>query len=206
MGICYIVGAGDFSGSVMPKEGDLLVAADGGYRHLASLGLTPDLLLGDLDSFSGELPTCPILRFPPEKDDTDTALAIRTGEERGYREFRIYGCLGGARISHTVSVLATLVSATRRGLSVTLFGEKTRILAVADGEVCFPRAEKDAYLSVFAFDGAAEGVDLEGLKYPLKDATLYPHTPLGVSNEFQRGISARVSCRRGCLILICEEK
>ena len=118
MGVCYIVGAGECTEEFLPQAGDLLIAADGGYRHLAARGLVPDLLLGDFDSLEGRLPDCPTLRYPAEKDDTDTALAIAAGEERGYREFRIYGALGGARIDHTVAMLATLLACARRGLSI----------------------------------------------------------------------------------------
>ena len=55
-------------------------------------------------------------------------------------------------------------------------------------------------LSVLAHGGPAEGVTLEGLKYPLEDATLTPDVPLGVSNEFV-GKEARISLSRGTLLL-----
>lgn len=45
MPTCYIVGAGDFTPrGFAPVPGDLVLAADGGYRALYSLGYTPDLL------------------------------------------------------------------------------------------------------------------------------------------------------------------
>ena len=34
MGICYIVGAGDFTSEFSPSDNDLVIAADGGYDHL----------------------------------------------------------------------------------------------------------------------------------------------------------------------------
>ena len=205
MGICYIVGAGDCAELPKCAEGDFLIAADGGYRHLAARGITPDLLLGDLDSFTGELPSCPLLRYPAEKDDTDTALAIRAGEERGYREFRIYGALGGDRLDHTVAMLATLAACALRGLHVTLFGGRTRVFALASGEKHFSPPSR-GYLSVFAACGAAEGVTLTGLKYTLTDATLTPDRPLGVSNEFLPNTPACVAVKTGCLILIWNEE
>jgi len=204
MGICYIVGAGECLEHFAPQTGDFLIAADGGYRHLVSRGLLPHLLLGDFDSFEGELPNCPILRFPPEKDDTDTALAIREGEKRGYTEFRIYGCLGGARIDHTIGMLATLLSCVRRGLSVKLYGGGRVLFVLTDGTYQFPPACR-GYLSVFAFGGDAEGVTLKGLKYPLADAVLREDTPLGVSNEFLQNTPATVRVKQGSLLLVCED-
>ena len=48
---CYIVGAGSFEKlDSLPQEGDLVIAADGGYAYLKQLGIQPDVLLGDFDS------------------------------------------------------------------------------------------------------------------------------------------------------------
>lgn len=204
MAICYIVGAGDCREEFAPKAEDLLIAADGGYRHLAERGLTPDLMLGDFDSFTDALPSCPILRFPAEKDDTDTALAIEEGVWRGYREFRIYGALGGERIDHSVAMFSTLLSCARRGLSVSLFGGGRVLFTLKNGEYRFPEGCA-GYLSVFAFGGDAKGVSLSGVKYPLQDATLTPDRPLGVSNEFLADGTATVRVDDGILLLICEQ-
>ena len=111
MKTCYIVGAGDFtSRGLAPAEGDLLIAADGGYDWLRQSRLTPDFLLGDLDSL-GVLPSLPaktkLLRYPVEKDDTDTALALEEGWNRGYRSFALYGC-GGGRPDHFMANLQTM--------------------------------------------------------------------------------------------------
>lgn len=203
MGICYIVGAGDCTEQFAPKTGDFLIAADGGLRHLASRGLTPDLMLGDFDSFEGEMPTCPILRYPAEKDDTDTALAIEEGVRRGYSEFRIYGALGGERIDHSVAMFSTLLACARRGLCVRLYGGGRVLFTLKDGEYRFPEG-CEGYLSVFAFGGDATGVTLAGVKYPLEDATLTPDKPLGVSNEFLAHEAASISVQDGILLLICK--
>ena len=55
MNVCYIVGAGELHGRPEPKNGDLVIAADGGLDSLMSLGITPDLVLGDMDSVSADL-------------------------------------------------------------------------------------------------------------------------------------------------------
>ena len=130
MGICYIVGAGDCTETFIPHAGDLVIAADGGIRHLTRMGITPDLFVGDFDSVSsaGNSPT--VLRHPCEKDDTDMALALREGEERGYRDFRLYGALGGSRFDHSIANLQLLLGAAARGLFITLISENgdTRVL------------------------------------------------------------------------------
>ncbi|MBQ9544479.1 MAG: thiamine diphosphokinase, partial [Clostridia bacterium] len=73
-GICYIVSAGDASPDCLPekKEGDLLVAADAGYKALRDAGIEPDLFVGDGDSL-GYIPGLEnVTVLPAEKDDTDT--------------------------------------------------------------------------------------------------------------------------------------
>ena len=122
MPTCYIVGAGDFTPrGFAPVPGDLVLAADGGYRALCSLGYTPDLLLGDFDSL-GDLPLppdLPVLRFPARKDDTDTGLALRHGLDRGYRDFALYGCAGG-RVDHLLANLQSMARISRLGAAIRL--------------------------------------------------------------------------------------
>ena len=68
MNECIIVGAGSFFGLRRPPEpGDLLIAADGGYRHCRQAGLTPDLLLGDFDSLPQLPQGIPLLRLPASR-------------------------------------------------------------------------------------------------------------------------------------------
>ena len=74
---CFIVGAGSFDGFLTePQEGDLVIAADGGYAYLKRLGREPDVLMGDFDSLK-EIPQRELIRHSPIKDDTDMALAGR---------------------------------------------------------------------------------------------------------------------------------
>ena len=122
MPTCYIVGAGDFTPrGFAPVPGDLVLAADGGYRALYSLGYTPDLLLGDFDSLGGLPlpPDLPVLRFPARKDDTDTGLALRHGLDRGFRDFALYGCAGG-RVDHLLANLQSMARVSRLGTAIRL--------------------------------------------------------------------------------------
>ena len=122
MATCYIVGAGDFTArGFAPGPGDLILAADGGYRALYRLGTTPDLLLGDFDSL-GDAPLppgLPVLRFPVRKDDTDTGLALRHGLMLGFRDFALYGCAGG-RTDHLLANFQSMARVSRLGASVRL--------------------------------------------------------------------------------------
>ena len=96
MGICYIVGAGDFYGHITKCDGDIIIAADGGYDSLVRHGYTPDVLIGDFDSISSDIPVgIRTVTHPKEKDETDMFLAYYEGARLGYTEFVMLGATGG---------------------------------------------------------------------------------------------------------------
>lgn len=199
-GLCHIFGAGERTGDVPTLAlDDLLIAADGGYAWLRDLALTPQVLVGDFDSL-GHVPDLPnVVRLPKEKNDTDTMFAVRLAYERGYRRFCLYGCTGG-RFDHTLANLQILTWLARRGCENTLYGPNWLASAVTDGSLDFP-GERQGMLSVFCQGEVATGVRLEGLKYPLADATLTSEFALGVSNEFT-GVPGRVSVEQGTLLVV----
>lgn len=202
MGICYVIGAGDFgSGTIERQEGNYIIAGDGGFRYCRKKGIWPDLVVGDFDSL-GYLPEHPnVLAAKPEKDDTDMRLAVREGIRRGFRQFRIFGGTGG-RLSHTMANIQLLAELAEEGIQAELVGENSRIWVIENSSMQFP-AETRGYLSVFSMGEKAEGVTLTNLKYPLSEAVLTNHFALGVSNEFT-GLPAVVSVKNGTLLLIQE--
>lgn len=204
MGICYIVGAGDFGdGTIVPGPEDLVIAGDGGFRHLRDRGIRVDFAIGDFDSL-GYRPGIPdVMVLKPEKDDTDMMAAMEEGVRRGYREFKIYGGTGG-RISHTIANIQMMAGMAGRGLRAELIGFGCRMWVIQDSEIRFPAGEQ-GFLSVFCLGDAAEGVTEEGLKYPLSNYRMVKDNPLGVSNEFT-GKPSRIRVKRGTLLLIWEEK
>ena len=214
MPTCYIAGAGDFTArGFAPGPEDLVLAADGGYRALYSLGYMPDLLLGDFDSL-GDVPLpadLPVLRFPVRKDDTDTGLALRYGLEQGFRDFALYGCAGG-RVAHLLANLQSMARVSRLGASVRLAAPDYDAWALtgpaAPGTpdapaavLTLPPRPGGTLVSVFCHGDRAEGVTLTGLAYPLSDAVLTGDFPLGVSNRRLDGQPATVAVRRGTLLI-----
>ena len=203
--ICYIVGAMSLTPDLRPypTRGDYVIAADRGFDSLMAYGVTPDLAVGDFDSL-GHRPNHPnVIQLPVEKDDTDMVYAIRKGLDLGYRRFVLLGGVGG-RLEHTLGNLQLLDWLACQGGQGFLAGEKTVATCVRGGRtVTFPPT-MEGYLSVFCNSGAAEGVTLTGLKYPLDGYTLTGDFPLGVSNQFL-GTEAGVSCKTGSLLLIWKD-
>ena len=202
--ICFLVGAGDFyPQNLNPRPGDLLIAADGGYEYMKRLGQEPDLVVGDFDSLETPPDHPNVLRLPKEKDDTDMLYALRLGIEKGCREFQIYGGTGG-RMDHTVANFQCLVWLSKQGFHGALHGGGWTAEAITDGALSF-HAERRGYLSVFCQGDRAEGVYLQGLKYPLENAVLTNDFPLGVSNEFT-GVESTVAVGKGSLLVIYDDR
>lgn len=199
--ICRIVGAAPFDpASFSCGDGDFVIAADGGLESLSSLGITPSLCLGDFDSL-GYTPE-KAEKHPAEKDETDMFLAARRAAELGYSVFYIYGGLGG-RLSHTLGNIQVLKFIAENGGAGFLIGSGCVVTLVENGAASFPPG-CSGLLSVLCFGGAAEGVDISGMKYPLDNYTMLPSFPIGVSNAFT-GTQARVSVKRGALVLLWED-
>lgn len=177
--------------------GDFIVACDAGYRNAARLGVRPDLIVGDFDSAPMPKTDRETIVLPHIKDDTDTQFAARWLLEHGYEEVVLLGALGGARIEHMFANIST-------GLFLALHGIRT-ILADARSEMHYLLPEYPLelernnwkYLSVFALGAPMTGVSLQGVYYPLQNATLSElDYPLGTSNEFTEA-TARLQCRTG---------
>ena len=196
---CFIFGAGPFYGLVeTPKPGDRILAADGGYRHCLAVGLQPDLLLGDFDSLDALPPELESKKFPVEKDDTDTMLAIKLGLDLGHRVFHLYGGTGG-RMDHTLANLQSLAYLAQEGARGYLYDEGYVFTAIKDDRLSLPPREEGIF-SVFCLGPEAHGVSIRGAQYPLDCARLSPFFPLGVSNHFQ-GQPVEIEVEDGCLLI-----
>ncbi len=199
---CFIFAAGTFYGlREEPREGDLIIAADAGYRVCREAGILPDVLLGDFDSMDvPEDAAARVLRAPVEKDDTDTMLAVRYGLGQGCREFFLYGGTGGKRLDHTVANLQTLLFLERNGARGWLYDLDFVFTAVRDGTVKIRREVEWGLVSLFCMGEDARGVTLTGLQYPLSNAVITPDFPLAVSNHIVAP-EASVTVEHGALIV-----
>ena len=199
MGICYIFGAADgLPDKFVKADGDIVIAADSGINHLEKFGVLPDIAVGDFDSL-GFVPDCAeVIKHPVMKDDTDTMLAVKTGFERGYTEFVIYGGVGG-RPDHTLANYQTLCYISRRGGRGYLCFNGYTACCITNSKIGL--CGGDGTVSVFAMSGAALGVTLKGLLYPLENTELDYSFPLGTSNEFTDS-PAEISVKNGTVLII----
>ena len=201
MGVCYIVGAGDFNTPFTPTADDLVIAADGGYDHLKKFGIRCDLLLGDLDSISNAPSGVKTLKFPVRKDETDAYLAYREGAKRSYKYFRIYGGTGG-REDHTFANYCLLLYIKEQGGNGFLISERARVSVIKNESVTL-YGETGKHLSLFPFGSDAEGVTIKGAEYECEDIKLATNFPLTVSNIF-RDSPVNIEVKDGALLVMEE--
>lgn len=191
--------------ALLPLEpGDYLVAVDGGLHPMQALQLTPNLLIGDLDSVTAaEVAECQekgveILRYPPAKDQTDLELAVDQVLARGFKKIVLAFALGG-RLDHTLGNLGLLSRPDLAGCEVWLDDGKIWVSLVRD-QITLQTSPGDL-VSLLPWNAPAEGVQTSGLAYPLNGETLLPYQTRGISNLSTAG-SCSISLRNGLLLVI----
>ena len=185
MGKCVIIAPlydGEEKEWLRAAPGDLTLCADGGYDAAVRHGIRPDMVIGDFDSMPlSHVQDCRTMLLPVRKDDTDMAVCLREARERGYRTFRIAGCLGG-RLDHTIANLQCLYDCALRGEEAWMADRWNRVTILLPGAYTLD-ALPGRKLSLFAYTPEVTGVTLQGASWPLSGATLTSRVPLGVSNE-----------------------
>ena len=191
----------------------LFIACDSGFESCLSLGVNPDIVVGDFDSISDdaykkiENTGAEVIKLNPIKDDTDTEFALRLAFKRTKNTDEIYILGGtGARIDHTLGNINLLGLGLKHDRDVILVDERNYILMLAPGWTL--ELEKGnqfgKYISVFPYAGTASGVTMKGFKYPLHRATLEGFNTLTVSNEIVEDY-ASIYVAEGYLI-VCESR
>lgn len=185
-----------------PKGDDITVAADSGIRNALLLGDHIDVAVGDFDSFpERDIPEdAEIVRLRPEKDLTDSQVAVEIALEKGADSFVIIGGLSG-RLDHTLANLSILEDLTARGHYAIMTDGVSRVHFINGGSALIGRSGFK-YFSLIAATDIAKGVSIEGAKYPLKNARLSrKNGGFATSNEID-GNCALISVKKGALFII----
>lgn len=205
---CVIISAGEIRDYVRAREflrdDDFLVFCDGALGHAASLGVAPDLIVGDFDSCAPEdfmryRDGAEVVRLPCEKDDSDTFAAVKIALSRGFDDFLLLGATG-ARFDHTFANISVLFYLDGLGKSAVIADDYSLMRVAGAKPVVI--AGPCSYFSVIAAAGDVRGVRISGAKYPLDDACLKSDFQLGLSNEVLPGCAAQVSVGQGRVLVV----
>jgi thiamine pyrophosphokinase len=185
-----------------PKGDDITVAADSGILNAKLLGDHIGIAVGDFDSFpERDIPEdAEIIRLKPEKDMTDSQVAVEVALERGADSFVIIGGLSG-RLDHTLANLSILEDLTARNHYAIMTDGVSRVHFINGGSALIGRSGFK-YFSLIPATDVVKGVSVEGAKYPLKNARLSrKNAGFGTSNEID-GNCALITVKKGALFVI----
>lgn len=194
----------DFLQQVLKEnEYDKIIAADRGLEILNKINVKPDYIIGDFDSVNKEIleqyKNIPITHLKPEKDFTDTHMALKLAVEKGANKISIVGAIG-TRFDHSIANIHILKETLENNIEAEIIDEHNKIKLI-NMDTKINRYDKYKYISLIPLTTNAKGVTLEGFKYGLKDATLKVGESIGVSNE-QIENEAIIKIKEGILILI----
>jgi thiamine pyrophosphokinase len=188
------------------RSEDLIIAADGGAYHCQALGLTPDVLIGDLDSITKEVREnlsrlgTQLILYPRDKDETDLELALRFAVDHNAEEILLLGILGG-RLDQTLANLLLLSRPEWQPARLMVADGPDFALLIRPGSPLTLRAQTGDIVSLIPLTRTVTGVSTEGLRWSLQDATLEFGSTLGISNETTQEI-ARVEIKTGQLLAV----
>lgn len=161
------------------KAGDRIICADSGYKHAKKMGIMPDIVLGDFDSYEREAVQCDnVQTYPAKKDYTDSEIAVQYALEQGCDEILLLGATGG-RLDHTLGNVYLLKTILEHGALGELYDGAVSVWLVQDAITV--KGKPGDLLSVIPFAEAGD-FTTHGLAYPLKNQPL-PST--GISNVFE---------------------
>lgn len=173
-----------------------IIAVDGGLEHCKYLGLTPSLLIGDLDSVSESTllhyPHLMTKKYPKDKDKTDLELGIDYSFENNIDKAFLFGVLGN-RIDHSLMNINLLYKFPGK---LYIESEFETIFAIKGNQTI--QCEKGQTLSIIPLNEMTENVTTIGLKWNLNNFNFNDRT-YSISNECLSS-SFNITIGKGSLI------
>ncbi len=183
------------------KTGDFIICADGGTRHTLALGLTPQVIIGDLDSLPENFHPAPetqVIKFSVDKNETDLELAIDHALARNPKEIVIVGALGG-RLDQTLGNISLISDDRLLTCDIRLHDGVEEIFFCRDQATV--KGRSGDIVSLIPLGGEVSGIVTQNLKWPLQDEVLYPYKTRGISNEML-GEEASIKIKSGLLLIV----
>lgn len=188
-------------------EIDTTIAVDAGMEFAYRNQLQVQFIVGDFDSVSGDIidyyrreGNIEINGYQPEKDATDTQIAVEKAISIGSKNIWILGATG-RRLDHFLGNVNCLALAQKAGVCAFIVDEYNCMRMIESGTVLQVDKQFGKYVSFLPFGGIVTGVNLEGFKYPLVNHTLVCEDGLGISNEIV-GENARITFSSGRVLMI----
>ena len=185
---------------------EYVICADGGLEKTEYLNLTPNIIIGDLDSVNLNVlkryEQTEIVKYPAEKNFTDMELAIEHAVCKGYDEIILIGATG-SRLDHSIANILLIEAYHKKSVKIKILDNNNLVQIVTDKmEIQY---KKNYFVSIIPLTDMIEGITLEGFKYPLDDVDVQRGSTLCISNQIvkEKGI---ISFRKGnALVFISKD-
>lgn len=188
-------------GSIAPE--DMIIAVDQGLEIIHLVRLRPTLIIGDLDSLSelsllNEYGDVPLVKFSPDKNETDSELAMNWAISHGATEIIICNDMEG-RIDHAIGLIPLLDFAKRQGVDCRI-ETGTQILRMLEDidDLDYPEG---TLISLLPLSEDAEFSSSVGLQYSLDGLVLKGRQTRGISNRLSAS-PARILKSRGDVLAV----
>ncbi|MCA1368902.1 thiamine diphosphokinase [Bradyrhizobium sp. BRP14] len=183
-------------------SGSRFIAADGGMRHAKTLGVVPELWVGDFDSTEealfSDFAEVPREKYPAAKNATDGEMAVEAALSRGATSLIFAGALGGTRSDHAFLHLLRLAALAEEGHAAFMTSGEEEAYPLTPGtqEIDLPQG------SLFSILGFTElkSLSIEGARYPLDDFKLPFGSSRTISNVSEGPV--RLSLKSGRAVVL----
>lgn len=184
---------------------ETIIAADKGLEALNKINVMPNYIIGDFDSVNKttlnqyENKNIEITYLKPEKDFTDTHMAIKLAIEKRAKHITIIGATG-TRMDHTLANIHILNETLQNNVPTEIINENNRIMLI-NRKAKLIKNTNYKYVSIIPLTTKITGVTLKGFKYNIENTTINLGESIGVSNE-QIEQEALIEIKEGIAILI----
>lgn len=185
----------------------LVIGCDGGTKHVIDLGITPHVVLGDMDSISSELKKklkkekVRFVLYPTKKDYTDAELSIEYAMQQRCREIIMTGILG-TRIDHMITTIHMLANPKFKNIQIRIIEGNQDIYTV--WKKIKLAGKKGDTVSLIPLNDNVTGVTTKNLEYPLQDETLKIYETRGVSNVMTKN-QAEIFVKNGVILVVHQQ-
>ena len=204
-----IVSGGNVEDNILTNfknEFNYVIASDRGLEELDKYNIVPNYIIGDFDSIDKEIlnkyiknKDIKIMELNPEKDYTDTHMALKLAIELKSTSIIIIGAIG-TRLDHTIANIHILKEALDENIECRIIDSRNEI-QLLNKRTILKLDDNYKYISLIPLTTEVKGITLQGFKYSLEDDTLEIGHSIGVSNE-QIEEKAEIDLKEGILILI----
>ncbi len=188
-----------------------IIGVDKGLDILEQLNIKPNLVIGDFDSASNGIRAkyvtspdaivrdrCIVLQ--PEKDYTDTHVAVAEAIKRGASDIIMIGATG-TRIDHTLANLELLFVCLKAGVHAEIIDMHNRITLIQHGTILHRDNMYGPFVSLLPATECVRDITLKGFKYDVSHLSIQKGETRGISNEL-REEEGHITIGDGCLYIM----